>query len=331
MKQIKDKNIYVIGHLHPDTDSICSAIAYAHFLRERHRHHVLPARAGELNSETKFVLKYWHEPSPLILKDAANKNIIIVDHNEIHQAVKNIREANILEIIDHHRIGDIETIHPIPFENEPRGATSSIIADRYPWFHIPYSKKIAGLLLSAILSDTLLLKSPTTTKKDHLLAKKLAKIAGVDIKTYGHKMLEAGCDIIKHSANKMILNDFKTYHESDLKAGIGQIPVIGFNKILNRKKELLKELNHIKKKNYKAIFLIITDIVEANSYLFFVADKDQVSSLFKKKIETIPGLEGGIIYLPHVVSRKKQIQPQVLQLLKSLKKQQPINKSSPFN
>jgi len=319
MKQIKDKNIYVIGHLHPDTDSICGAIAYAHFLRERHRHNVFAARAGELNSETKFVLKYWHEPSPLLLKDASNKNIIIIDHNEIHQAVKNIREANILEIIDHHRIGDIETIHPIPFENEPRGATSSIIADRYTWFHIPYTKKMAGLLLSAILSDTLLLKSPTTTRKDRILAHKLAKIANVDIKTYGHKMLEAGCDIIKHSANKMILNDFKTYHEGDLKAGIGQIPVIGFNKIISRKKELLQELNHLKKKNYTAIFLIITDIVDANSYLIFVANNNQISQIFKQKIETIPRLDGGIIYLPHVVSRKKQIQPKVLQLLKNIK------------
>jgi manganese-dependent inorganic pyrophosphatase len=315
MKKVRDKNIYVIGHLHPDTDSVCGAIAYAHFLKEKHKHNVVPARAGELNSETKFILKKWKIKTPVLLKDATNKNIIIIDHNEIEQAIKNIREANILEIIDHHRIGDVETIHPIPFENEPRGAVASIIADRYSWFRIPFSRKIAAMILSAIISDTLLLKSPTTTPKDRVLAKKLAKIAKVNLQKYGHELLEAGCDTIKHSANKIILTDFKTYRNGTKKVGIGQAPVIGFKKIMERKEEILKELIRLQKRNHEAMFLMVTDIVAGNTYLFFAGNENKIKKLFNKKVETITGLNGGIIYLPKIVSRKKQVQPKVLGLL----------------
>ena len=312
MKKRGDKRIYVVGHLNPDSDSICSAIAYAHFLKERHKHHVIAARAGPLNSETKFILNKFKVKTPTLLKDATNKNIVIVDHNEIHQAVKNIREANILEIIDHHRIGDVETIHPIPFENEPRGATSSIIADRYTWFRIPISRKIAGVILSAILSDTLLLKSPTTTPKDRVLARKLARIAKVNIQKYGKEMLKAGCDIKKHSVNKLILTDFKTYQSRGHKVGIAQIPVIGFKEILKKRKELLKEMTRLKKKgNYHSMFVMITDVLEGNSYLLFIAKETEVKKKFRKKI-----LEEGTIYLPKVVSRKKQVQLKVLGMLR---------------
>ena len=239
-----------------------------------------------------------------------------MDHNEIDQSVKNIREANILEIIDHHRIGDVETIHPIPFENEPRGATCAIIADRFSWFRVPMSRKIAGLALSAILSDTLLLKSPSTTAKDKVLAKKLAKLAKVNLEKYGKEMLESGCDAVKHKANRIILTDFKTYRKERKKVGIGQAPIIGFDKIMQRKEEILKELCRLQKRNYEALFLMITDVLATNTYLFFAGDEKRIKPLFKKKIEHIEGLKGGIIYLPKVVSRKKQIQPKALELLK---------------
>lgn len=311
----RGKAIYIVGHLNPDTDSICSAIAYAHFLRERHKHNIVAARPGNLNPETKWILKKWSVPIPKKITDAAGKNLILVDHNEIYQAVKNIREANILEIIDHHRIGDVETIHPIPFENEPRGSSSAIIADRYTWFRIPIKRKMAAMMLSALLSDTLILRSPTTTRKDRVLARKLAKIARVDIQKYGKQMLEAGCDIIKHSANKIILTDFKDYKKGSKKVGVGQAPAIGFEKIMARKKELLKELARLRKKNYEAIFLIVTDVLGANSYLFFSGKDEKVKKIFRKKVERIEGVDGGYFYLPKVVSRKKQVQPKVLELL----------------
>jgi len=260
-------------------------------------------------------LKRWKVKSPIKLTNASGKNLIIVDHNEIDQAVKNVREANILEIIDHHRIGDVETIHPIPFENEPRGATAAIIADRYSWFRIPISRKMAGIMLSAIISDTLLLKSPTTIRKDRVLARKLAKIAKVNLKKYGKEMLEAGCDLVQHSANKIILTDFKTYRHGQKKVGIAQAPMIGFEKIMEKKKELLKELNRLQKRNYEALFLMATDILAGNTYLFFAGNEDKIKRAFKKKVEHIEGLDGGIMYLRKVVSRKKQVQPKALKLL----------------
>ncbi len=315
MKKVRDKNIYVVGHIHPDTDSVCSAIVYAHFLREKHKHNVVPARAGELNSETKYILKKWKVKSPVLLKNASGKNIIILDHNEIDQSVKNIREANILEIIDHHRIGDVETIHPIPFENEPRGATAAIIADRYSWFRISISRKMAAMMLSAIISDTLLLKSPTTISKDRSLARRLAKIAKVNLKKYGKEVLESGCDTMKHSANKIILTDFKTYRHGTRKVGIGQAPVINFKKIMERKEEILKELVRLQKRNFVALFLMVTDVLAGHTYLFFAGNVEKVKKIFGKKVEEISGLDGGIIYLRKVVSRKKQVQPKVLRML----------------
>ncbi|MBT3450499.1 manganese-dependent inorganic pyrophosphatase [archaeon] len=316
IKKNKDKKIYVIGHLNPDTDSICSAIVYANFLKHLHKHDVVAARAGELNSETKFVLKKWGVKTPQKLSDATGKNIIIVDHNEIDQAVKNIRQSNILEIIDHHRIGDVESIHPIPFENEPRGATAAIIADRYSWHRVTINRKMAALMLSALISDTLLLKSPTTTVKDRVLARKLAKIARVNIEKYGKELLNSGCDLVNHSANKIILTDFKTYRKGTKKVGVGQIPVIGFTKIMKKKEIILKELNRLmKKNNYEALFLIATDVVDVESHLFYAGNEEKIKKLFHKKIIKLDKIDGGYMYLKKIVSRKKQVQPKVLELL----------------
>lgn len=303
------KPLYVVGHTNPDTDSIASAICYAYFLRERHKHNIIPARAGSLSPETKWVLKYWKVKTPMLLKSAAGKNIIIVDHNEIHQAVKDIRKANILEIIDHHRIGDVETIHPIPFENEPRGSTTSIIADRFSWFRIDIPKKIAGLLMSGILSDTILLKSPTTTKKDREWVRKLAKQLKLDYEKYGKKMLREGCDIVNSSARKILYNDFKTYVKGNVKIGVGQLLVVNTNDALHKRQLLLKEMERILKKGFKYIFLMITNIITLQTDLLSVGDMEAVRKVFHKPIHN------HMIVLKGVVSRKKQLQPYVLKLL----------------
>ncbi len=307
---MRSKTIYVVGHINPDTDSITSAISYAHFLCERHKHHIIAAAAGSLNPETKWVLRYWKTKKPMLLQDAKDKNVIIVDHNEIHQAVKNIRQANILEIIDHHRIGDVETIHPIPFENEPRGSTTSIIADRFSWFKVPISRKMAGLILSGILSDTILLNSPTTTRKDREWVRRLAKIAGVDYKKYGRKMLKEGCDLIRFSPNKILLTDFKTFAKGDKKAGVGQITVTSTIDALHKRHVLLNEMDRIRmKKNFKYVFLMITNIITLQTDLLISGDLDKVKKIFRKPINN------NTIVLKNVVSRKKQVQPYVLKLI----------------
>lgn len=302
------ETIYVIGHKNPDTDSICGAISYAHFLKQRFPNkHIIAARAGKVNLETQFVLKYFNAEPPKLLTNAKNKSIIIIDHNEISQAIDNIKQANILEVIDHHRIGDVETIHPIPFINEPRGSTSSIIADRFNWFRIPLTKKYAGLLLSAILSDTILLRSPTTTKKDRALVRRLGELAKVNPEIYGRKMLEAGCDIIKHSAKQILETDFKSYG----KIGIGQISIANTKDALHRRHELLTEMSKkAKTEKYDHIFLMITNIISLQTDMLVISkDYNKVSKLFKKEITN------NTIVLPKVVSRKAQVQPIVLKLI----------------
>jgi len=302
-----DKTIYVIGHKNPDTDSICGAICYTYFLKQKFPNKkFIAARAGKINLETKFVLKYFNIKKPILLNNAKNKNIIIIDHNEISQAIKNIKQANILEIIDHHRVGNVETIKPTPFINEPCGATSSIITEKFNLFKIPLTKKYAGLLLSAILSDTILLKSPTTTTKDRILIKKLAKIANINIKKYGKQMLKSGCDIINHSAKKILETDFKIYK----KIGIGQILIIDTEIALRRKYDLLKEMNKkLKSEKFDHIFLMITNILSLETNLLIVSKNlKKVAKVFKKEIIN------NVIFLPNTVSRKAQIQPIVLKL-----------------
>jgi manganese-dependent inorganic pyrophosphatase len=309
----KNLPIYVVGHVNPDTDCVASAISYAHFLRERNKQKdIIAARAGPLNYETKFVLRYFHEKMPHLIETADKKNVILVDHNEINLALPGIRRANIMEIIDHHRIGDVETIYPIEFVNEPRGCTTSIIAERYFWFRVPITKRMAGLMLAAILSDTMLLNSPTTTRKDRALARKLAKIAGLNIHKFGRALLEAGCDLINHSPRKIILTDFKSYGEKGRRAGIGQVNVADSRIALKKKKAILKEMDRLRRKySYRYIFLMITNIVSLQTDLLVSADDlDAVAKVFKKKVEH------NTILMPHTVSRKQQVQPQVLELMK---------------
>lgn len=177
MKEKMEK-IYVVGHLNPDTDSICSPIAYAEYLKKNGKE-AIAVRSDDINDETKFVLDYFKIEVPEFLSDATGKKIILVDHNERSQSPKNIEKAEILEVIDHHKI-NFTSDTPILFQTEPLGATATIVAKKYlSDKEVKITKQIAGLLLSAILSDTVVFKSETTTKEDIEVAKKLAKIVGI--------------------------------------------------------------------------------------------------------------------------------------------------------
>ncbi len=302
--------LFVVGHINPDTDSIASAIAYAHLLKSLHHESVIPARAGKLNTETLFVLKKFNVKTPRLIKDGTNKDLVLVDHNEFHQAIKDIKEARIREVIDHHRIsGDIKTISPIPFESEIRGATSTIIFERYLLYEKPIPKPIAGLLLSGILSDTLILRSPTTTREDRKAVKYLSVMLGIDYKKYGFEMLKAGCDIIKHPAKKIITSDMKIY-EGKHKIAISQVPIVDLTDTSALKPKLLEEMQAYAKQHSLEIFcLMLTDILKANTELLFVGNKAMVEKAFRKKSKD------NYIYLPRVVSRKKQVQPKLLAVI----------------
>ena len=309
----KDETIFIIGHLNPDTDSVCSAIAYAHFLKEKKgRSDIIAACAGNLSPETKFALKYFHQEQPHHLKTAEGKNMIIVDHNDLNLSLPDIKESNIIEIIDHHSIGDMQTTHPIHFVNLPLGSTASIIAERYSRFRVPISRKMAGLMLSAILSDTILLNSPTTTSKDRKLAKKLAEIAEVNLNEYGRDLLEAGCDLITHSPKKILNSDFKKYGSKSKKIGVAQVNVADTRVALKKKKALLKQMDKQRiEGDYQYILLMVTNIISLQTDLLISGeDMNPISKRFRKKVEH------NMMILPDVVSRKKQLQPKMLKLIK---------------
>ena len=235
--------------------------------------------------------------------------VILVDHNEYVQAAEGIAEAQILEIIDHHRLGGIQTGEPIFIRHEPVGSTATIIANMIWHRNIEMKKEIAGLLFSAIISDTILFKSTTSSKTDKETAEKLAKIANLDIENFGMEILKSGSDIENLSPSKIVYNDLKEYHIENNRIAIGQFSVLTSDKILSQKIELLKYMNQIQtKENYDMTILMITDILKESTYLIFT---DEANNLISKTFEN--SAENNLLFLENVMSRKKQIIPPLVE------------------
>lgn len=198
--------VFVSGHKSPDTDSIAAALSYS-YLKRRLGMDAVAVRAGEINKESRFALDYFDLEEPILVTSVARKNpedekqkVILVDHNESKQTIDGMDDAEVLEIIDHHRFGDFESENPIFILVRPVGCVNTVIYGLYKANHIKPSREIAGIMLSAIISDTVLFRSPTTTEEDKETAKELAEIAGVDYEAYGMEMLKAGADISDYPA-----------------------------------------------------------------------------------------------------------------------------------
>lgn len=247
----------------------------------------------------------------LRLADLADKNkkkVILVDHNSKEQTVDGIDEAEILEIVDHHNIGSIGTTSPISFRNMPVGSTNTILYTIFKENNIDIPKDIAGLMLSGIISDTLILMSPTTTKLDKEIVKDLAKIAGVNYSEYGMNMFKAGSSLEGMSKTDVLYNDFKKFTTNSGKLGIGQIFTMDIDCIKNELDEYVNMLDEVcKNEDYKTIALFVTDIINNGSYVIFnTSSKDLVQSAFNLK----DGKECS--YIAGCVSRKKQMLPNLL-------------------
>ncbi len=297
--------VYVVGHKSPDTDSVCSAIAYAE-LKKKLGTEAIPARQGELNPETKFVLGKFGFSEPELLTDGAGKKVILVDHSEIGQTLDNIDQAEILEIIDHHKIGDITTPNPIFYLNMPVGSTATVVKKLYEENSVEIPKDIAGILLASILSDTVILKSATTTDADVKAAEELAKIAGVDdIQELGMEMFKQKSDLAGKAPRELLFRDFKDFNMSGNKVGIGQIEVVSLSLLDEFKEPLYEEMKKVKEEGgYHSIFLMLTDIIQEGTELLSVTDDASVvEKAFGKK------LEEKSVWLPGVMSRKKQVVP----------------------
>lgn len=242
------------------------------------------------------------------------KHVILVDHNDIKQSVDGLNEAVIEEIVDHHAIGNLTTNVPISFRNMSVGSTNTIIYHLYKETRVEIPSEIAGLMLSGILSDTLILKSPTTTEIDRTVAEDLAKIANVDIEKYGMDMLKAGSSLDGLTVDEIVFYDYKELQANDMGFGIGQVLTLDYDKILNNKEEYITFLDKTCKiKGFKLMTLFITDIVNNGSYVLYSSNAEQIMALAYDKKDMKQGY-----YLPGVISRKKQIVPYIMGELENM-------------
>lgn len=258
------EKILIFGHQNPDTDTICSAIAYAD-LKNKLGFNAEPVRLGQVNGETQYALDYFKQESPRLVETAANEvnGVILVDHNERQQSIKDIEDVQVLEVIDHHRIANFETAEPLYYRAEPVGCTATILNKMYKENNVKIEKEIAGLMLSAIISDSLLFKSPTCTEQDIAAAKELAEIAGVDAEEYGLNMLKAGADLSKKTVEELISLDAKEFTLGSKKVEIAQVNTVDIEDVKKRQPELEAALSKvIAEKNLDLFLLVITDILK---------------------------------------------------------------------
>lgn len=298
--------VFVFGHKNPDTDSICSAIAYAE-LKKKLSVDAEPIRLGQVNGETSYALDYFKASAPRLVEAVSKEvsEVILVDHNEFQQSADDIRDVKILEVIDHHRIANFETSDPLYYRAEPVGCTATILKKMYKENNIEIEKETAGLMLSAIISDSLLFKSPTCTEEDVEAAHELAKIAEVNVEEYGLAMLKAGADLSDKTIEELISLDAKEFQMGSYKTEIAQVNAIDLNDVLSRQAELESVLSDVVKKKELDLFLfVLTDILNSNSVVIAIGEATKaVEEAYNVKLENNSALLEG------VVSRKKQIVP----------------------
>ncbi|GAB1807528.1 manganese-dependent inorganic pyrophosphatase [Priestia megaterium] len=296
----------IFGHKNPDTDTICSAIAYAD-LKNKLGVEAEPVRLGDINGETQFALEKFNAELPRFVDEVSKETneVILVDHNERQQSANDIDQVRVLEVIDHHRIANFETADPLYYRAEPVGCTATILNKMYKENGVEIEPNIAGLMLSAIISDSLLFKSPTCTDQDVAAAKELAEIAGVDAEEYGLAMLKAGADLGDKTASQLISLDAKEFSMGTSKVEIAQVNAIDVNDVLVRKVELEEAITKtIEEKGLQLFLLVVTDILNSNSTALALG-----SAASKVEEAYNVTLENNTAVLEGVVSRKKQVVP----------------------
>ncbi len=295
----------IFGHKNPDTDSICSALVYAN-LKQQLGEEVEACRLGELNDETKYILDYLNMQAPLLIDDVTGKEVILVDHNEFNQSANGIESATVLEVIDHHRVDNFKTQGQVFMNVQPVGCTNTILFEMFKINKLEISKQIATLMCSAIISDSLLFKSPTCTKRDQEAAMELAEIAGLDIEVYGMEMLKAGTNLSKFSNEELLSIDAKMFETRNGKFEVAQVNTVSIEDFEATFGETITSTidTRISDESLDMFILLVTDIVNSNSLAIVRGAKNDVfTNAFNKELNNDRALLDG------VVPRKKQVVP----------------------
>lgn len=295
----------VFGHQNPDTDTIASAISASYFLNKAYKLDTEAVALGTPNAETEYALSYFKVEAPRVIENADTKEVVLVDHNEASQSVANLADVTVAGVYDHHKI-NFTSAAPLWFTNKPLGSVATVLYYEYQTAGIEIPAAIAGMMLSAIISDTLLLKSPTTTSMDKPALEGLAKIAGLaDYEAYGLEMLKAGTDLSTKTAKELIDGDAKSFELGVQTLRIGQVNTVDVNDVFARRDEIVAAISdELSSENYDTFVFVVTNILDSDSDILVLGDnQDKIAAAFGVT------LEDGRASLPGVVSRKKQVVP----------------------
>lgn len=296
---------YVFGHKNPDSDTVIGAISLA-YLKNEIGEDCVATRQGEISPETKFILDRFNGKAPELKTSYAGENVYLVDHSDKAQSPDDIDQATILGIVDHHKLGDITTSTPLECWIRPVGCSNTIIKEMFDYHGVEIPRDLAGMMLCAILSDTIIFKSPTCTDRDIKIVKELAQIAGIEsYKALGMEMFMAKSAINGASARELNTRDYKEFTMNDVKVGIGQLEVVDLSVFDDVKDDLFADMNQLKQENgLHTIVILLTDIMKEGSQILVVSDDEsKVEKAFDKK------LEDSQMWVDSVLSRKKQVIP----------------------
>ena len=296
---------YVIGHKIPDSDSVCSPIALA-YLKTKMGEEAIPAIQGQLNPETAFILGKFGVATPEVKTSFAGESVYLVDHSDLAQSPDDLKDAKVLGIVDHHKLGDVTTSEPLECWIRPVGCTGTIVKEMFDAAGVEVPKDIAGLLLCAILSDTVIFKSPTCTPADKVAVEALAKIAGVDdVVALGVEMFNVKSAVAGTSIRDLVMRDYKDFNMGGKKVGVGQLEVVDLAIFDDIKADLLKDLSVLKAEGERhTVLLLLTDIMKEGSELLIASDD---ASMVEKAFS---GTSADCkMWLEGVLSRKKQVVP----------------------
>jgi manganese-dependent inorganic pyrophosphatase len=299
-------SVYVFGHKNPDSDSIIGAISLSYLKNQVESEEYIPARQGKISAETEFILNKFGGKLPILKTSVAGERVFLVDDSDSLLFQDDIKEATILGIVDHHKLGDLTTNAPLEMWVRPIGCSNTVIYEMYRCYDVEIPRDIAGMMMMAILSDTVIFKSPTCTKVDTKAVKELAAIAGVqDYKKLGMEMFIVKSAIEGASARDLNTRDYKEFNMNGTKVGIGQLEMVDISALEPREDELLEDMKKMKEETgLDTVLILLTDIMKEGSKLLVVSDDEaKIEAAFNIKLQNHKA------WLDGVLSRKKQVVP----------------------